>query len=230
MLNPKISVIIPTYNRYKSLLHAIDSVKKQTYKNIEIIVINDNSTDSDYYSKKINNVIIIHLNKNSKYIYKYSSAGYVRNFGLKIATGKYIAFLDDDDYYLPNKIESQVKYLESQNKIHICSTDAYIGNGIYDKNKIYKIFNKEYFWNFLKHKLNLIYDYPNIWNLNFISKHNTIITSSVMFRYKLLSSIGFMKCLPNGYEDYDYWIRILQFTDCYYINKPLIYYDSTSTT
>lgn len=222
----RVSVIISTYNRYELLLLAIESIKNQTYKNIEIIVINDNSTDNQYYSTKIKDIIMIHLDKNTKEIFNYPCAGYVRNIGLKICTGYYITFLDDDDFFLPSKIETQVKFLNTHTNIHMCCTEAYIGIGMYIKNNNYKMFNQERFWNFLKNKLNLEKNFPNLWNLQFIMKHNTIITSSIMLRKELISKIGFMKTLPNGYEDYDYWLRSLHYTNCYFIKQPLIYYNS----
>ena len=86
----KISVIIPTFNRFKYLLNTIHSVKKQTYKNIEIIVVNDNSTQTEYYNYDwvANNILIVNLDQNSKQKFGYACAGYVRNHGIKVSTGK----------------------------------------------------------------------------------------------------------------------------------------------
>ena len=112
----KVSVIIPTFNRFKYLLNAIESVKKQTYKNIEIIVVNDCSTEKEYYNYDFgNNIIVIHLDKNSKNIFGYACAGYVRNQGINASTGFYIAFLDDDDVWFPNKIEIQLNKMKETN-------------------------------------------------------------------------------------------------------------------
>lgn len=101
---PLVSVIIPTYNRPKNLERAIKSVINQKYKNIEIIIVND------YPSVKIKNewgskVKIINHKKNQ-------GSAATRNFGIKTAKGKYLAFLDDDDLWLPKKIEAQVKVME----------------------------------------------------------------------------------------------------------------------
>jgi teichuronic acid biosynthesis glycosyltransferase TuaG len=107
----KVSVVIPTYNRFKYLLNTINSVKQQTYKNIEIIVVNDCSTEKEYYEYnwEINNITIIHLKKNSKDVFGYACLGLSRNYGIKKSTGKYIAFCDDDDIWFPEKIEQQLK-------------------------------------------------------------------------------------------------------------------------
>ena len=106
----KVSVIIPTYNRFKYLLNTIKSIKEQTYKNFEIIVINDCSTQKEYYEYnwEKNDVIIINLEENSKKKFGFACIGYVRNQGIEIATGHYIAFCDDDDIWFPNKLELQI--------------------------------------------------------------------------------------------------------------------------
>ena len=94
----KVSVIIPTYNRFKYLLNTIKSVKDQTYPNIEIIVVNDKSIEKEYYDYdwSNNNIKIIHLQKNSKEIFGYACAGFVRNRGIEISSGKYIAFCESE--------------------------------------------------------------------------------------------------------------------------------------
>jgi len=77
----KVSVIIPTFNRFKFVLNAINSIKSQTYTNIEIIVVNDCSTEKEYYEYNWD-INIIHLDKNTKEIFGYASPGYVRNKGI----------------------------------------------------------------------------------------------------------------------------------------------------
>ena len=94
----KVSVIIPTYNRFKYLLNTIKSVQAQTYKNIEIIVVNDCSTQDEYYTynwteltnstNSTDSIKIIHLEQNSKSKFNYGCAGYVRNQGINISKGK----------------------------------------------------------------------------------------------------------------------------------------------
>ena len=94
-----VTVIIPTYNRFTFLLNAVESVRQQTHKNIELIIVNDCSTQEEYYTHKFDKCIVINLDKNSKARFgKTSPGGYQRSVGMKIASGKYIAFLDDDDY------------------------------------------------------------------------------------------------------------------------------------
>ena len=112
----KVSVVIPTFNRFKSLLRAIGSVKKQTYDNIEIIVVNDRSTQREYYEYDFPGVTIVHLDKGAIERHGRPMPGcYPRNVGLKIATGKYIAFLDDDDLWLSHKIQFQIAAMKINN-------------------------------------------------------------------------------------------------------------------
>lgn len=226
---PLVSVIIPTYNRFKYVLNAIDSVKKQTYKNIEIIVVNDRSTEAEYYSHDFtdNNIKIIHHEKNSREVFGYVCSNYPRNTGLLASKGKYIAFLDDD-IWLPNKLELQVEMM-NKTKCKMSCTEGYIGSGIYTNQQIYKKYNSEYFLNdlrniYARHFYELI-DFPDIWDYNFLKIHNCVITSSVLIDKKLLIDNNCIQYDKNGGEDYKIWLRALQFTKCCYIKSCCFYYD-----
>ncbi|MCK5112372.1 MAG: glycosyltransferase family 2 protein [Thermoplasmatales archaeon] len=109
----RVSVIIPTYNRPDFLKKAIKTVLNQTYKNLEILVIDDASTADN--QKIINNFndnrIIYFKNKTRR------GASYSRNVGIKNAKGKFIAFLDDDDEWMPEKIEKQVESMEKHKDV-----------------------------------------------------------------------------------------------------------------
>ncbi|HDS03328.1 MAG TPA: glycosyltransferase family 2 protein [Firmicutes bacterium] len=109
-----VSVIIPTYQRADKLKRALDSVNAQTYRNIEIIVVDDNNPENSYrkktelFMKKYVSALPL------KYVKMLANAGgaMARNSGIKEASGAYITFLDDDDEYLPEKIEKQVEKFE----------------------------------------------------------------------------------------------------------------------
>lgn len=102
---PKVSVIIPTYNRGRFISRAIMSVLSQTYKDFEIIVVDDGSTDDTKKQvKKFGNQV--------RYIYQVNKGpSSARNKGISKANGKYIAFCDSDDQFLPDKLEKQMKYI-----------------------------------------------------------------------------------------------------------------------
>ena len=108
-----VSIITPTYNCGKYIAETIESVINQTYKNWEMIIIDDCSTDNtkevvERYQKNHPNIIY-------KLLDKKSGAAVARNTAIKMAKGKYIAFLDSDDLWLPEKLEKQIKFMEDNN-------------------------------------------------------------------------------------------------------------------
>lgn len=125
----KVSVIVPTHNRPHFLGRTIDSLLAQTYHNTEIVVVDDNAPDSparadtqalmkDY--EKYGNVIYIQNRKSL-------GGGPSRNEGIKAATGDYVTFLDDDDIYLPEKVETQLSFM-LKNDLDLSFTDVFIHN------------------------------------------------------------------------------------------------------
>lgn len=112
---PLVSVIIPTYKRPDTLDRAINSVLAQTYKNIEIIVVDDNNFDSE--GRVLTEAKMALFANNPQVIYikheKNKNGSAARNTGARASNGEFIAFLDDDDQFLPKKIESQVAKLQS---------------------------------------------------------------------------------------------------------------------
>jgi glycosyltransferase involved in cell wall biosynthesis len=229
----KVSVIIPTFNRFKYLLNTIKSIKEQTYNNIEIIVVNDCSTEKEYYEYDWNKegIIFISNEQNTKTIFGYACAGYVRNKGIELATGKYIGFCDDDDIWFPQKIELQLNAMK-ETGCKMSSTEGLIGCGIYDSTKNYPKYNSEYYYNLLQHifRMNrnnsLEYGFPKIWDSKFLEINNCIICSSVLIEKEILDKINNMNNYRNGSEDYDCWIRALQHTNSVYVNDVCFYYDA----
>ena len=126
MNNELVTIIMPIYNEEKYLQEAIQSIVEQTYVNWELICINDASTDqslellNQYKSDKIK---IISLQKNS-------GSAIARNEGIKQAKGRYIAYLDGDDYYHKNKLEKQLTFMQ-KNQYAI----TYTGYAFFNENK-----------------------------------------------------------------------------------------------
>lgn len=229
-----VSVIIPTFNRFKFLLNAIESIKSQTYwPGIELIVINDCSSEKEYYEYdwKKNNINIIHLEKNSRELFGFACVGYVRNIGIENSSGKYIAFCDDDDIWFPSKIETQLNAM-IRTGCKMSSSDSLFGFGMYDNTKLYQKYNEkahiDILKNYYKHTNFLDNGFPEIWNKEFITIHNCIICSSVVIEKELLTNINNMKCISISSiipEDYDCWLRALEHTDSVYLKDALVYYD-----
>lgn len=102
---PLVSVIIPTYNRANLIGRAIQSVLNQTYRNIEIIIVDDASNDNtEEIVTKFHNINVVYIRHNCN-----KGGGAARNTGIKASNGQFIAFLDDDDEWLNDKLEKQVK-------------------------------------------------------------------------------------------------------------------------
>ena len=139
----KVSVIIPTYKRSKYLIRAIKSVLNQTYENIEIIIVDDNGKgtedqlDTELRLKEFidkNQIVYVPLEKNS-------GGSAARNVGINKSTGKYIALLDDDDEFMPQKVELQVKKLESLGEEYKAVYSSFIR--IYEDQEIKYYNNKQ---------------------------------------------------------------------------------------
>ncbi len=203
---PKVSIIIPTYNRKGIIEKAIQSALNQTIKNIEILVCDDGSTDN---TEKIVKEIIQKDNR-VKWI-KGSHSGkpaIPRNKGIKNAKGEWIAFLDSDDEWLPNKLEEQLKVLKKTG-LKASSTNAYLH--IVKKNKT-KIYHKKD-WKKIKFKDLL--------------KLNRIICSSVVIHKSVIKKIGLFpteKYITTG-EDYAFWLRVSTQENFMFIKEPLLVFN-----
>jgi glycosyltransferase involved in cell wall biosynthesis len=235
----KVSVIIPTYNRFNYLLNTINSVKSQTHKNIEIIVVNDGSTQPEYYSHNWEGIVIIHLETNTKQLFGYSSVGYVINKGLEVFTGDYFSTCDDDDMWFPNKLELQLNAMKKTNCMMSC-TDGLIGQGVYNPNLTYKKYNAEHYYdvlqNIYRNKGSSLLEngFPDVWDLEFLKIHNCIIACSVLIHKDIICKIGKQLEIKMGgaqignqtfYIDYEYWLSALSYTDCVYVKDICVYYD-----
>jgi len=133
--DPRVSVIIPTYNRARLLPKAINSVLNQSYKNVEIIVIDDGSNDDTKL------VIAPYVNKIRYLRTDHRGAAHARNTGMRTATGKYIAFLDSDDTYRPYKLAIQVPFIEVHPEIGMVCTEF---SGDYDNGYVEEYHMRNY--------------------------------------------------------------------------------------
>lgn len=178
-----ISVVIPTYNRAKLLPRAIKSVQQQTLQPLEIIIIDDGSTDDTVEILKDFKDIKIFRKQNGGI----SSA---RNLGIKLASGKYIAFLDDDDQWHEKKLELQIKLHDNSCKFSH-TNEIWIHNNKEIKQK--KHHQKSDGWCF--------YD-----NIEFCK----ISPSTVMVEKEIFDEVGFFDEDLEVCEDFDMWLRILK--------------------
>lgn len=127
-MQPLVSVIIPTHNRNHLLKRAIQSVLDQTFKDYEIIVVDDTWATNEI-SDKYPDIHFLHIPETP-----YPAVA--RNFGIKVSNGKYIAFLDDDDVWYPKKLQKQIDILENFLEIGLVCSNGNVGKDLYIKKNI----------------------------------------------------------------------------------------------
>ena len=196
---PKVSVIITTYNRAVLLDRAINSVFNQTYKDYELVIVDDGSTDHTQD-------IIKRYDGRLKYIYqKNAGLPQARNMGIRNTHGKYICFLDDDDYWTSQKLEIQVKILDENNHIGI----------VYGKMPVVNDYGQQ---------TGIMPDYESGNNFNdLIIKGGMYPPSSVMTRRECFDKSGlFDDIVPV--EDFDMWLRIVRYYDAFEVKEPVLGY------
>ena len=142
VIKDMVSCIIPTYKRCDTLKRAIESVINQTYKNIEVIIVDDNEFNNEY-SKEVQKIISeFAMNPKVRYVQQkiHKNGAVARNIGIKIARGEYIAFLDDDDEWTLDKIEKQIRILKDNKDIDVvtCLWTSYTNGREGNKCKIYE--------------------------------------------------------------------------------------------
>ena len=226
---PKVSVIITSYNRFDYLMNAIESVFLQNYPNIEIIVVNDDSDDDRYKNHKFDDIVrVIQIDRNTTPDWGGARKALV-NIAAENANGKYLAFLDDDDIWLENKLRTQIELLEnSEHKMS--STEGLYGEGVYKKEQDYPLYNGGRWFKFIKKKYKKTKylnrnSFPEIWDYDFLKIHNCIIYSSVIVEKELFLKLGGIRGIAKN-PDYDCWLGLLQLTSSVYVNKPFFYYDN----
>jgi len=126
-MNETVSLIVPCYNKEKTIARFLDSLLNQTYKNIQLIIVDDGSTDHsrdaiDQYSERL-----IKAGIQVDYVYQENTGlGAAINTGLKHVKGKYLCWADPDDFYMPESFEKRVNILESHPEYAVVSSDAYV--------------------------------------------------------------------------------------------------------
>lgn len=143
-----VSVVIPTFKRNDMLPRAIDSVLGQTYQSVEILIVDDNEPGDAFFNE---NVILLKKYENIpnvKHIVQehHTNGAIARNLGVKLAKGEFVAFLDDDDEWLPNKLEKQVEFLNSNQECGAvsCLTEIYKDGKLIGKSCPYESKNLQF--------------------------------------------------------------------------------------
>lgn len=201
-MEPLVSVIIPVYNRESTILRSLNSVLRQTYYNIEVIIVDDCSTDNTIQVIETcmdDRVELVRLPSNC-------GANTARNRGIEQASGLFIAFQDSDDEWMANKLEKQVRYmLETGVAASYC---PYI---LYGYNKCL-IIPSEY----------LDHNYCEFDIKNSLKKCNIIGTPTLIVKKEVFSVIGMFDEEMERLQDYELVIRLSQKYKIGYIDEPLV--------
>lgn len=192
-----VSIIMPSYNTGKFIKETINSVLNQTYKNWELLIVDDCSSDNtDEIIKSINDNRIIYMKNN-----KNSGAAVSRNKALREAKGKWIAFLDSDDIWLPKKLENQIRFMKKNN---------------------YKFTYTDYRINLNGKWLPYINIGPKKVNKRKLYNYCYFSTITVMYDREYIGLIQIEDIKKNN--DYAMWFEIIKKADAYRLQECLSYY------
>ena len=192
---PLVSVVIPTYNRPEQLIRACEAVFRQTYEPIEVVVVNDNS-DADYSG------VVVELGSRITYVKRTVNGGgsAARNTGIEEAKGEYVAFLDDDDIWNPDKLKKQIASLDG---IHLASHCGYE----------------------LKSTGRIRIEGKAIISGEDLRENNKLAsTSGLLAKRELLLKHRFDETLKRS-QDWDLYIRLSSDTDFSYVQSAEYVYD-----
>jgi glycosyltransferase involved in cell wall biosynthesis len=215
---PLVSVVIPTYNRARQAQAALISVLGQTYPEVEIIVVDDGSTDGT--GEAVQRLIGQQSGRgrNLRYYFQLNQGpSAARNKGIAEASGDWIAFLDSDDFWLPEKLEWQVRAIEEfKDQCGACITDAKLVDNLGMDTTAFREGGKRY-----RHTLGL--DAEAVRNLAKSFDH--FWTSALMARADVVRQVGQFDPLLMFNEDADFLFRLSLATSFCYVNKPLLVID-----
>lgn len=200
-MNEMISVVIPAFNRENIIKKCIDSVLAQTYSNIEIIVVDDHSTDQtadvvdSYTDPRVKKCIRLSQNR---------GACYARNKGADSAEGEYIAFQDSDDIWLPEKLEKQLQFMkDGKYEMVFCGMQRV--NHFQNKEWYFPLYNFDEHGNKQKQ----------------ILKENCVSTQCILIRKDAFNRVRFDENIKK-YQDWDFAIRAAEILKMGYIKESLV--------
>lgn len=200
-MNSLVSIIIPLYNRENTIQRAVDSVLDQTYTNIEVLVVDDGSTDNS-----VRMLDKYQTDKRVKVFYQGTNKGAnaARNRGIRESKGEYIAFHDSDDAWLPDKLEKQLRYMKMGN-FHVS------------------------FCAFKRHYENAVQIMPNISTKlsgedirEKIKRGNIIGTPTLVLHRDVILKVGMFDEEMPRLQDYEYVIRMAKQYDMCFVNEVLV--------
>lgn len=215
---PLVSVVIPTYNRTQQTIAAIESVVAQTYPHFEIIVVDDGSTDGS--GEVIQRFIGQRTNGSHRILFLRQfnqGASIARNAGIARAQGDYIAFLDSDDVWVPEKLEWQVRAFEQlNNECGACVTDARMVNSAGMDISSFQVNGRHY---------EQLMGIDRSATISIANSFCGFWISTLLVKADLIKQIGGLSPDISFVEDRDLHFRLSLYTSIAYVNKELIVTD-----
>jgi glycosyltransferase involved in cell wall biosynthesis len=197
---PMVSVIVPTYNRPEMLAECLESINGQTYQDLEVVVINDGGRDVGDIVSACNK------RKNIRYLNQPTNKGLAaaRNSGIRAAKGKYIAYLDDDDIYYPDHIETLVGFLE-ESQYMVAYTDAC------------RAVQKKGDGGYVVEKRDIPYSMDFDRDRLLISNYIPVLC--IMHDISCIDKSGYFDEGLSSHEDWDLWIRLSRMFEFGHVGK-----------
>lgn len=190
--NPLVSVVIPAYNVAPYISETLESVFAQTFRNFEVIVVNDGSPDTEEFERAIKPYLgrIRYLKQENQ------GASVARNTGVVVAEGDYIAFLDADDLWLPGYLEEQMAFIRSRGCDLACADATFFGNSTNEQRTYMEVLMKD------------AAPADDVTFLQLVDAQRSLITSGIVARRQPMIDIGlFDEALRNA-QDLDLWLRL----------------------
>jgi glycosyltransferase involved in cell wall biosynthesis len=220
--SPLVSVVIPTYNRTRQTIAAIESVLAQTHPRVEVIVVDDGSSDGSatvieqFVAEKSNGPRrVLFLSQPNQ------GASVARNTGIAAAQGEYIAFLDSDDVWAPDKLEWQLKAIEQfKGGCGVCVTDARLVNDSGMDKGSFEAAGRRY-----RQTIGIEHDASKLIGHSFCG----FWISSLLVSAGIIRQIGGLDPKISFVEDRDLHFRLSLVTSFAYVNKPLLRTDRNPT-
>jgi len=206
---PLVSVVIPSYNCRTVIGETLESVLAQDYPAVEIIVVDDGSTDGtcDVVARYGGRVTLVRQRN--------AGAAVARNEGIRRALGKYVALLDADDLWLPTKLSLQIEYLEQHPEVGMCCTHWHLG--CWGRAPEFDTSTAT------SPPARLDQNWSG-WIYTKLLQNCVVWTSTVVMRRELANRVGdFEPELRRG-QDYDYWLRASRLTEIHTLDAPLAIY------
>jgi glycosyltransferase involved in cell wall biosynthesis len=212
MKTPKFSVLIANYNNAHLIQRALDSIKRQTIQDFEVIVVDDGSTDN---SRSIVEMAAASFDGRLRYIYQ-SNKGVAsaRNASIAVAAGKYITFLDSDDYWHDERLQVHAKILDKHENVGFCCSDF---DRLDEDGHVERHFSKWVTFPRFPYEQPISRDDAFRWLLlvNFVG------TSGATIRRTCVQTVGLFNEEYKQAEDYDYWLRHAMNTEFYVVRRVL---------